>query len=99
MNIYDVGDVVRMRGTFTNSAGTAVDPSSVTLQYRQFAWDPSSYSTLVYGVNSIVRTATGDYYHDLGVNSGGELRFRWNGTGANAAAAEGAFKVLTRFVG
>ena len=99
MNIYDVGDLVRLRGSFTNSAAAAVDPSSVTLQYRQLSVDPASYTTLVYGVNSIVKASTGEYYHDLSVNSDGEWRYRWNGLGANAAAVEGSFKVRWRAVG
>ena len=53
MNSYDIGDLIRLRGSFTNSAGAAVDPSSVTLQYRQLSVDPTSYTTLIYGVNSI----------------------------------------------
>lgn len=99
MNSYDIGDLIRLRGSFTNSAAAAVDPSSVTLQYRQFAVDPASYTTLIYGVNSIVKASTGEYYHDLSVNSDGEWRYRWNGLGANAAAAEISFKIRVRSVG
>lgn len=99
MNTYDVGDLVRLRGSFTNSAGTAVDPSSVTLQYRRFLDDPASYTTLVYGVGSITRVQTGEYLHDLAVNTDGEWRYRWNGLGANAAAVEESFKVRWRSVG
>jgi hypothetical protein len=99
MNLYDVGDVVRMRATFTNSAGTPVDPSSLTLQYRQHLSDPLSYSTVVYGVGSITRVSTGSYFSDVAVNSGGEWRYRWNGTGENAAAVEEQFKVRWRTVG
>ena len=99
MNQYDVGDVVRMRGSFTNSAGTAVDPSSVTLQHRQFLADPLSYTTVVYGVGSITRVSTGEYYLDVPTNTDGEWRYRWNGLGANAAAVEESFKVRFRSVG
>lgn len=102
MNIFDIGDVVRLRGSFTNSAGTAVDPSSLTLQLRRFLDDPSSFSTLVYGVNSVVRASVGEYYHDFSVSSGsqaGEWRYRWNGTGDNAAAGEQQIMFRVRFVG
>ena len=99
MNIYDIGDSIRLRGSFTNSAGTVVDPSSVTLQLRQLQTDLGSYTTLVYGVNSIVRASAGEYYHDAAPSSEGEWRFRWNGLGANAAAGEQAFMMRTRFVG
>lgn len=99
MNTYDVGDTVRLQAVFTNSAGTQVDPSSVTLQYKQYRVDASSYTTLVYGVNSITLAAAGSYYHDLNISSGGEWRYRWNGLGANAAAVEGTFQVRWRNVG
>ena len=99
MNSYDIGDLIRLRGSFTNSAGAAVDPSSVTLQYRLLAADPTSYTTLIYGVNSVVKASVGEYYHDLSVTSDGEWRYRWNGLGANAAAAETPFKIRTRSVG
>jgi len=99
MNLYDVGDVVRMRASFTNSAGTYVDPSSITLQYRQFLADPLSYTTVVYGVGSITRVSTGSYFSDVAVNSDGEWRYRWNGLGENAAAVEEQFKVRFRSVG
>lgn len=99
MNAYDVGDVIRLRGSFTNSAGTAVDPSSVTVQLRRVLDDPASYSTLVYGVNSVVKASVGEYYHDFTVSTDGEWRYRWNGLGDNAAAVEVAFKVRWRAVG
>ena len=99
MNEYDVGDMIRVRGSFTNSAGAVVDPSSITFQYRQFLADPLSLTTLVYGVGSITRVSTGEYYHDLAVNTDGEWRYRWNGLGANAAAVEGLFKIRFRSVG
>jgi len=99
MNLYDVGDLVRIRASFTNSAAQPVDPSSVTLQHRQFLADPLSYTTVVYGVGSITRVSTGEYFHDLSVNTDGEWRYRWNGLGENAAALEETFKVRWRSVG
>ena len=101
MNTYDIGDVVRLRASFTNSAGTAVDPTSVTVQYRRWLADPASYTTLVYGVNSVVKAGTGEYYHDLltGSLDAGEYRYRWNGLGDNAAAVEGRFMLSVRWVG
>ena len=100
-NKYDAGDVVRLRGSFTNSAGTAVDPASVVFQYRlQRAWLPASYAELVYGVNSVVKAATGEYYHDFAVSSamaGERVQYRWEGQGANAAAGADFFQVRTRW--
>lgn len=99
MDSYDIGDRVRLRVSFTNSAGVAVDPSSVTLQYRRWLADPSSYSTLAFGVNSIVKESVGSYYHDLAPTEDGEWRYRWNAFGDNASAVEKQFKVRFRSVG
>ena len=76
-----------------------VDPSTVTLQYRQLVADVASFTTLVYGVNSIVRASAGEYYHDAAPSSEGEWRFRWNGLGDNQAAGEQAFLMRKRYVG
>lgn len=99
MNKYDIGDMIRLRGSFVNSAGVAVDPSSVTLQYRRWFDDTASYTSLVYGVGSIVRASTGEYYHDASFTVSGEWRYRWNGFGDNASAAEGQFMIRVRSVG
>ena len=96
MNRYDVGDVVRMRASFTNSAGTAVDPSSVSFQYRP----PIDVTTsLAYDTDAaLVKSSTGVYYADINVSSSGVWKYRWNGAGSNAAAAEGVFEVRFRDV-
>lgn len=104
MNNYDVGDVACLEVAFVNSAGQQVDPSTITFQHRAFTANPSSFSTLVYGVDSITRVATGAYRHDLSITSemasfGSDYRYRWNGFGANAAAEEGRFSIRPRHVG
>lgn len=99
MNVYDVGDMVRLRVSFANSAGTAVDPSTVTLQIRRESDAQGSYSNLIYGVNSITKAGTGEYYHDFSVTSDGMHRYRWNGLGANPAASETPFMIRQRWVG
>src|SRR3990167_9303983 len=99
MNNYDVGDVVRLTATFTNSAGAAVDPSSLVLRHQVVRPTITPVTSLVYGVGSIVQLSTGVYHHDLAVNSPGELHYRFIGTGANAAAVEGKLQVLIPVVG
>ena len=99
MNNYDVGDVVRVMATFTNSAGTAVDPSSVYAFHKIVKPEVSNTTTIAYGVDSMVRLAAGIYYTDIPVNTGGEWHYRFRGRGANAAAVEGNFQVLMPIVG
>lgn len=98
MKNYDLGDIIRTGVTFTNSAGVVVAPDAVTYKFRKWLLDPSS----VTNVTSIANPSTGVYYADIDTSSGmaeGEYRFRWQGTGANAAAGEGAFKIRMRAVG
>lgn len=75
-NTHDVGDLVKVSGSFTNSAGTAIDPTAVVLittdpndndvgyQYNlnsQGAWDASGNSpTLADG------TGTAGHYYTVG---------------------------------
>lgn len=91
MDKFDIGDVIRINATFTNSGGTLVDPSSYSLKYRRHLDGPNSATT----VGSLVRASTGLYYADVDTSAleEGEYHFRWRGFGANAAAAEGRFKL------
>jgi len=88
-NTYDVGDVVRITGTFTNASGTAIDPSTVTGKYK----DPSGNITTD---NAPTNSATGVYYFDVVVDESGkwyyEIRGFASGPVANGAA-QGYFNV------
>lgn len=89
-NTYDVGDVVRITGSFAQS-GSAVDPSAVTLTYRTPA---GALVTLTYGTDAALeRTAAGAYRVDLPVTQTGTYQYRWVSTGTGAAAEEGRFIV------
>jgi hypothetical protein len=81
---FNVGDLVRITGTFSDSAGTNVDPTTITVYYK----DPSSNITeLVYGVDSdVVQSDTGIYYVDISIDESGNWYYRWKGTGSNQAA-------------
>jgi hypothetical protein len=100
MNTYDVGDVIRLTATFVNSAGAAVDPSSLVAWHRIIKPNLFDVTTIAFnGVDSMVKLSTGVYYTDVAVNSGGEWHYRFRGYGANAAAVEGKFQVLVPIVG
>lgn len=91
MNTYDVGDNIRCVGTFTQSDGTAIDPSTVTFKHK----DPSgNVTTLVYGVDvEVVKSATGIYYIDIDIDESGRWNWRVASTGTGQAAGERAFDV------
>ena len=99
MNQYDVGDVIRLTATFVDSAGAAVDPSSVYAWHQIIKPALSDVTTIGYGVNSMVKVGTGVYYTDVPVNSSGEWHYRFRGYGANAAAVNNEFQVLIPIIG
>jgi hypothetical protein len=92
MASYDLGDVVRLTGTFTNSAGAAADPTTVTFSYT----DPNgTTTTLVYLTDAaLVKDSTGVYHVDIAASIEGIWRWRWLSTGTGAASTEGQFAVV-----
>lgn len=97
-NTYDIGDVVTVTGTFTDSATPAVpyDPTGVSCIYE----DPSgNEATDVYGVGSVVKASTGVYTLAIALDEAGLWRWRWSGTGTGATAGEGYLLVRPSLVG
>ena len=93
MATYDKGDLVRVTGTFTNAAGTAIDPAVVKFQFITPAGVTTTYT---YGTDAeVVRSATGVYYVDINASQTGTYRYRFYSTGMGQAAAEGNFRVDT----
>jgi hypothetical protein len=89
---YDLGDVVRVTGTWTNAAGTATDPAAVYFKYM----DPSrNVTALVYDVDDeVVKSATGIYYVDVDGDEVGRWFVRLYSTGAGKAAEESYFDIV-----
>lgn len=91
INTYDLGDLVKVTGTFTDTAGTALDPSTVSFTYK----DPAGTSTtLVYGDDdAVVKSSTGVYYVNINANIAGHWFWRWHSAGTGQAADNGQFYV------
>lgn len=91
MATYDLGDVVRVTGTWTDSDGTATDPGTIVFSYT----DPEGTATsLTYGVDAeVVKSSTGVYYVDVTASLEGTWFWRWVATGSGASADEGQFAV------
>lgn len=90
---HDIGDQVRISGVFTNAAGTATDPTTVTLKLLR---PDGTVTTLVYLTDvELVRDSAGNYHADVIPVAGenGIWWFRWAATGAVQAADEQAFFV------
>lgn len=89
-DVYDIGDVVRLAGSFQGSAGP-LDPGSVTGRFRIASAQPTSYT---YGVDpQLVRDAVGQYHFDVEATESGTWYYRFESSGIGQAAAEGTFRV------
>jgi hypothetical protein len=72
-NEYDIGDLIRIQGTFTDANNDAVDPDVVTVKYK----DPSGTITTD---TSPTNSAVGVYHVDVSVDESGTWHYRFAGT-------------------
>lgn len=86
---YDIGDVVRLTGTFT-VGGAATDPTTVALTVQDPSGNDGAYT---YAGGTVTKSSTGIYYKDVTLDEAGWWFYRWVGTGDCAAAGEGWFEV------
>lgn len=90
-NKYDIGDLVIVRGQFTDPAndGAFFDPQTVKCDVR----NPSGVvTTYTYGVGSFVeKEAVGKYKLAVNVSTNGAWHFRWYAEGTGQTAEEGYF--------
>lgn len=95
-NTYDIGDLVRVSAVFTNSAGTAIDPTAVYVKYRTPA---GVTTTLTYGVDvALVKDSVGHYHADISITAAGTWRYRWYSTGTGQASEEHYLKARQQAV-
>jgi hypothetical protein len=84
MSAYEKDQVVRATGTFRDTAGTLVDPTTVKFRTRTPAGVVVEY---VYGVDAdLVKDSTGIYHFDITFVSSGLWKYRWITTGVGATA-------------
>ena len=94
---YDIGDLIRVTGTFKNASSAAADPTKVYLdvQSPDGAIGLSTYSA---GTTDITKSAVGVYYKDLPCTGQGLYEYRWHSTGTVHTAQEGYFNVRAKRV-
>ena len=93
INTYDVGDLVRCDGVFTDADGGALDPDTVTFYVRTPGAITTSYQ---YSVDAeVVREEAGTYYVHVDVDEPGRWYYRFEGDGDGQAAGETYFNVAT----
>lgn len=88
---YNIGDLIRIQGTFKDISGTVVDPTNITLKVKVPAGTVSTY----YYPGTITRTSTGVYYFDFAITASGTHYYNWAGTGAYTVADESSFEVVS----
>src|SRR4051812_45273334 len=92
LNGYTRGELVRVSAAFANNAGTAGDPTTVTLKYPA---PGATVTTVVYPAAAIVKDSTGNYHAEIDTSTAaGIWRYRWEGTAPVQSAAEGQFTVI-----
>lgn len=100
MSVYDVGDTVRVWGTFKAAAFSVTagvpsatyaltDPTTVSLVVTQ---PDGTRTTYTYAGGGVTRHGSGVFYRDVALASAGEWAIRWAGTGAAAATDESVIK-------
>jgi hypothetical protein len=90
---YDIGDVAQITLYVRNSAGTLIDPTTITCTVQPPTGVAVSYTVIGSGEGEIVKNAVGDYEVRHPAALAGRYRYRWVTTGTGAGAEEGTFTV------
>ncbi len=88
---YDIGDLVRCSGAFTNTLNVPIDPTVVICKIKP----PSGVVVIyTYGIDAaLVKDSVGNYHLDVNANAPGVWRYRFYSTGIGQAAQEESFEV------
>lgn len=87
--IFEIGDAVRLQGSFFDIDRVLTDPSTVSFKVR----DPAAVvATFVYSNDAeVIKGSTGIYYMDFFVNTVGQHNWRLEGTGSVQVAEQSFF--------
>ena len=80
-----VGEKETFVMTFTDSDGTATDPTDVTLQVKV----AETTTTYTYSLAEITKDSTGVYSKEITYSTAGWLYWEWQGTGTVAVVTNG----------
>jgi len=78
MTEYFYGETVRLGNTFTNIAGTAYDPDTVSLTI--YNAEGTLEETVTYVAGDIIKSSTGVYYYDYTIPADATEQGYWIGT-------------------
>lgn len=95
INTYDFGDLARCSGSFTDTAGAAMDPAAVFFKVKDPEGDITTYQ---YGFDvALVKDSVGNYHVDVNANKPGTWTYRFYSTGNGQAADKRTFIVEREF--
>lgn len=90
-NQYNVGDLVRCTGVFTDASGDRVDPSAVIAKIKK---PDGTSTTYTYGVDAaLVHESQGVFRLDVAPTQEGIYFYRFQATGTGQSAGDNHFEV------
>jgi hypothetical protein len=92
-HVFDIGDLLRITGSFTDANNTAIDPTVVKVQTLNPAGLETTYT--FGGGPEIVKDSAGHYHIDVNLDTEGPWYYRVYSTGTGQAAERGSFDVVT----
>ena len=99
---YDIGDIVRAIGTYTDTGGAVGDPTTVNfLIDTPTSTSPTTFtrtSTDAGVVGSINKESTGVYFHEFNATGKGLYEWRFTSTGVMQASGESWASIRPRRV-
>jgi len=91
ISVYQKGDLVRITGAFTDVAGSAIDPTTVSLFVSNPAGGATEYVYLTDA--AVVKDSVGNYHADISATIAGDWRWWWEATGTGQAVQIGQYVV------
>ena len=97
---YDIGDIVRISGVFTDTGGTRKDPTQTKFVYTNPAGVDvvrTRSGTATGTSNGITLISSGNYISLVTCTASGPYHYRFSSTGVVTTADEGVFRVRKRY--
>lgn len=94
--IANIGNLVRLRGTYTDINGDLQDPTNVTIETEE---PDTAYTLKTFGPDlEVIKESLGIFHLDFSPTQEGRHGYRWASTGTGQAAKEGTFLIQKQLV-
>ncbi|MCH8196451.1 MAG: hypothetical protein IH904_00070 [Proteobacteria bacterium] len=85
---FDIGDAVEITGKFTDLAGAAADPDTITVKVRE---PDGTLTTKTDADPEVTSSTVGTWVYNFTITQAGRHAVRWEGTGTVTAAGPSEF--------